>query len=410
VGISRVISISDGSREQQMNRQKTTYEVELELIDEAIARIAGEPIVASADSERETKHVYLLYQRASLTGNLKELADVAVVLNDAIRRIGPAGDLYFLKANLDFKFHRLADVRRDVETGRDLRNSLLARALLADLDFQEGRYDAARQGYETAISDNPAWDNFARLGYLKYTLGDFAGAEQCYIDAEDELTAKELRHYAWVELQRGVLDLRSGQWENARAHYRVAQLAYSGYWLVDEHIAELLGAQGKYHEAVALYESVIERAPRPEFQQALGELYLAMGQSDSAEIWSRKALAAYLESAQNGGVHYYHHLTDFYADVRENGAEAVKWALKDIALRRNSSTLAALAWALYRAGEFADALDAIEESLSSGVTDAQLFYKAGIIHQSASRNGMGREYLGKAAKLNPHYQSFHVHR
>jgi tetratricopeptide (TPR) repeat protein len=393
-----------------MNHQKTAYEMELERIDEAIARITGEAIGISLESERETKHVYLLYQRASLTGNLKELADVEVVLNDAIRKIGPAGDLYFLKANLDFKFHRLSDVREDLETGRDLRNSLLGRALLADLDFQEGRYDTAKQGYETAILDNPTWDNFARLGYLKYTLGDFAGAEQCYIDAEDELTAKELRHYAWVELQRGVLDLRSGQWENARAHYRVAELAYSGYWLVDEHIAELLGAQGKFDESVALYESVIERVPRPEFQQALGELYLAMGQSDSAEIWSQKALAAYLESAHSGGVHYYHHLTDFYADVREDGAEAVKWARKDIALRRNPSTLAALAWALYRAGEFAEALDAIKESLSSGASDAQLFYKAGMIYQSAGRNGMDKEYLRKAAELNPHYQNFHVHR
>lgn len=393
-----------------MNHPKNSYEVELERIDEAIARITGEAIDASFESERETKYVYLLYQRASLTGNLKELADVEAVLNDAIRQIGPAGDLYFLKANLDFKFHRLATVRTDLETGRDLRNSLLGRAMLADLDFQEGRYDAAKQGYEAAILDNPTWDNFARLGYLKYTLGDFAGAEQCYIEAEDELTAKELRHYAWVELQRGVLDLRSGQWENARGHYRVAELAYSGYWLVDEHLAELLGAQGRYDEAVALYESVIERVPRPEFQQALGELYLAMGQSDPAEIWSQKALAAYLESAYNGGVHYYHHLTDFYADVREDGSEAVKWARKDIALRRNPSTAAALAWALYRAGEFAEALDAIEESLSSGATDAQLFYKAGMIHQSAGRNGMGKEYLRKAAELNPHYQSFHVHR
>ena len=393
-----------------MNRQKTAYEAELERIDEAIVRIAAEPIVASVDSERETKFVYLLYQRASLTGNLEELANVEVALSEAIQKCGPAGDLYFLKANLNFKFHRLAEVRRDLETGRDLRNSLLGGALLADLDFQEGRYDAARQGYERAILDNPTWDNLARLGYLKYTLGDFAGAEQCYIDAENELTAKELRHYAWVELQRGVLDLRSGQSDKALAHYRVADLAYSGYWLVDEHIAELLGAQGKYPEAVALYERVVERVPRPEFQQALGELYLAMGRSDSAEIWNCRALAAYLKSAQSGGVHYYHHLTDFFADVREDGVEAVKWARKDIALRRNASTVAALAWALYRAGEYAEALDAIKESLSSGATDAQLFYKAGVIHQSAEQDGMGREYLRKAGELNPYFQSFHVHR
>src|SRR4051794_11686937 len=107
-----------------MNSKKTDYEVELERIDEAIAGFAGGASPASADSERATKFVYLLYQRASLTGNLAELAGVETALDDAIREIGPAGDLYFLKANLDFKFHRLAEVRRDLEMGRDLRDSL----------------------------------------------------------------------------------------------------------------------------------------------------------------------------------------------------------------------------------------------------------------------------------------------
>jgi tetratricopeptide (TPR) repeat protein len=393
-----------------MSRKKTDYEVELERIDEAIARLAAGTLPVSVDSERATKSVYLSYQRASLTGNLAELGGVETALNQAIREIGPAGDLYFLKANLDFKFHRLADVRRDLEMGRDLKNSLPGRALLADLDFQEGRYDAARKGYDAAIHDNLTWDNLARLGYLRFTMGDFAGAEQSYVDAEDELTAKEMRHYAWVELQRGVLDLRSGCYEKARAHYHVADLAYSGYWLVEEHLAELMGAQGKFDEAVALYQKVVARVPRPEFQQALGELYLSMRQPAQAELWNQKALAAYLESAQSGGVHYYHHLTDFYSDVREDGAEAVKWARKDIALRRNSSTLAALAWALYRAGEFAEALDAMNESLASGATDAQLFFKAGTIHQSASGNEKGKEYLRMAAEINPNHQNFHVHR
>jgi len=84
----------------------------------------------------------------------------------------------------------MADVRRDLETGRDLRNSLFGRALLRISTFRREDTTRPRQGYETAISDNPTWDNFARLGYLKYTLGDFSGAEQCYIDAEDELNGQ----------------------------------------------------------------------------------------------------------------------------------------------------------------------------------------------------------------------------
>ena len=260
------------------------------------------------------------------------------------------------------------------------------------------------------IKEEATWDNLARLAYLKWKLGDAAGADELYSKAEDELTAKEMRHYAWVELQRGVLDLRHGRYAEVSDHYQRADCAYSGYWLVDEHRAELLGAQERFDDASALYEQVVERVPRPEFQQALGELYDLMDQPEHAQPWHDKALATYLDSARRGGVHYYHHLADFYANVREDGTEAVKWARRDIELRQNFSTLAALAWALYRAGETTPALDTMNQALSSGASDAHLFFQAALIHQSAGGNGNAERYLQMAAEINPHYRSFHVHR
>ena len=392
-----------------MSDKRTDYEIELERIDQTIAELEG-ALTLPLDAERATKFVYLKYQRVSLTGDLTELANVETALDTMIRELGPAGDLYFLKANLDFKLHRLTSVRKDLEMGRGLAVSTQGRALKADLDFQEGRYEAARTGYEALIKDDLTWDNLARLAWLKFKLGDVAGAEQSYIKAEDELTAKEMRHYAWVELQRGVLDLKQGRFAEARAHYNRAERAYSGYWLVDEHLAELLGAEEKFDEALTLYQNVLSRVPRPEFQQALGELYLAMGQPEQAQIWNERALAAYLDSAERGDVHYYHHLADLYADVLEDGPSAVKWARLDIELRENFATQAALAWALYRAGEFAEAIARMEQTLSSGVTDAQIFFQAGTIYKSAGGNGKGERYLQLAASLNPHHQSFHVHR
>ena len=391
--------------------KRTDFETELQRIDKDISELKDSVLTVPIDTEKATRFVYRFYQRASLTGSFAELEAAATAVNDAIRQgIGPAADLYLLKANLDFKFHRLADVRRDLEMGPGLADSFPGRALEADLHFQEGRYEDARKGYESIILDDRTWDNLARLAYLKAKMGDVAGAEQLYDEAEDEITAKEMRSYAWVELQRGVLDLTHGRYENAWAHYNQADRAYSGYWLVDEHIAELLGAQGKFAEAAALYEKLIARVPRPEFQQALGELYTLMGEPEQARRSHEEALAAYLQSAQSGGVHYYHHLADFYADVREDGAEAVKWARKDIELRANFSTQAALAWALYRDRRFAEALDSINRALSSGVRDARLFFQAAMIHRSAGGNGESNSYLRMAAEINPHYSNFHVHR
>ena len=390
--------------------KQTDFEIELARMDSGITELQDTALQLPVDRAKITKLAYLQYQRASLTGNLAELAVAESTLDRAIQHLGKDGDLYFLKANIHFKLHRLSDVEQDLEASSDLLQSAPGRALKADLDFQQGRYEAARGEYEALIEEERTWDTLSRLAYFNFKMGDFETADRLYDEAVDELTAKEMRHYAWVELQRGVVDLTRGNYEKTREHYQRAERAYSGHWMVEEHLAELLGAEGKNDEAEAMYQRVVARVPRPDFQQALGELYLSMGNTSAANDILEKAQTAFLESAQRGEVHYYHHLADLYADVFENGAEAVKWAQKDLELRRNFSTLAAMAWAYYRAGEFSKALETMNESLASGVKDARLFYQAGMIHKSFSPNGKADSYLQMAAAINPNYENFHVHR
>jgi len=72
--------------------------------------------------------------------------------------------------------------------------------------------------------------------------------------------------------------------------------------------------------------------------------------------------------------------------VREDGAEAVKWA-------RRASRCAGISrhWppglvAISR-GEFAEALETMQQALSSGAADAYLFFQAATIYQSVGGNG-----------------------
>ena len=389
---------------------KTDYQTELERIEKDIAELRDHALVPPTDTEKVTKYVHSVYQHAVHTGNLVELEAAEPVIDEGIRQIRFPGDLYFLKANLAFKLHRLDDVRRNLSADPSLLAGAQGKPVLADLDFQEGRYAQARDGYQSAIASNRTWDNLARLAHFEAKMGDAAHADRLYIEAEDELTAKEMRSYAWVELQRGLLDLEHGRHAEAGDHYARAERAYSGHWLTAEHQAELLGAQGRYDEAAALYQDVVERVPKPEIQQAFGELLTVMGEHERAQSWLAKALAGYLDPAQRGGVHYYHHLVDFYADVLKDGAEAVKWARKDIALRDNFSSQAALAWALYRKGQFSEALDRMNQALASGARSAHLFSQAATVYRAAGRAEDAESYAQLAAEINPRHRSFHVHR
>ena len=305
----------------------TDYERDLARIGDELSRLADGP--ASAD--RATRIAHCLYRRASMTGDLGELETAEAAVDAGLAEFGAWPDLCFVKANVDFKLHRLDNVRADLELSPALRGSDDGRALAADLDLEEGRYEEARRGYEGL---DRSWSALARLANLEAKLGDRGRADELYAEAEDELTAKELRSYCWLELQRGEL----GRPAEAERHYERAERAYSGDWLVDEHRARLRVTQGRLDEALELYRSVAARAPRPEVHQALGDVYLRMGRAEEARAWHDRALAAYLESVERGGVHYFHHLAHFYLESRPAPAEAVRWARADFELRPNRET------------------------------------------------------------------------
>ncbi len=385
------------------------YAEELARAEADIAELESRRLRHPGDLEKRVRLAYRLFHRASLTGSMAQFDAAESAILETILEFGPKEDLCLLKANLDFRFHRLPEVRRDLQMCPLLAGRFEGRVLLADLNFQEGRYEAARLGYEQFIEEKRTWDNLARLAHWKSKLGEIAEADQLYEEAEDDLTAKQMRSYAWLELQRGVLALTHGRYADAWMHYRRADESYPGHWHTDEHFAELLAAEGRFEEAEALFRKVIARAPKPELQQALGELYLFTGRPQEAQPWLDSALNTYLESVRRGGVHYFHHLADFYADARQQPAEAVRWAQKDIEMRSNFSTQAAMAWALYRDGQLSRALEYIRLALSSGVRDAGIFSTAATLFEAAGETGESQSNTLAALRVNPKHHNFHMH-
>jgi tetratricopeptide (TPR) repeat protein len=389
--------------------QLAGYTEELARAEIDVAELESRWQLHPSDLGNRVRLAYRLFHRASLTGSMAQFEAVEAAILETIVEFGPKEDLCLLKANLDFRFHRLAEVRRDLQMCPLLAGRFEGRVLLADLDFQEGRYESARSGFERLIEENRTWDNLARLAHWKSKLGEIAEADQLYEEAEDDLTAKQMRSFAWLELQRGVLALTHGRYADAWMHYQRADEAYPCHWHTEEHFAELLAAEGRFEEAEALFQKVIARAPKPELQQALGELYLFTGRPQEAQPWLDSALATYLESVRRGGVHYFHHLADFYADAREQPAEAVRWAQKDIEMRSNFSTQAAMAWALYRDGQLSRALEYICLALSSGVRDAGIFSTAATLFEAAGETIESQSNAQAALRINPKHHNFHMH-
>jgi tetratricopeptide (TPR) repeat protein len=374
--------------------------------------VAALEAIALRDLRDAEKHVRLAYRRfhlASLTNDAEHFAALEKLIEDLLCNFGPKEDICLLKANVDGRFHRLDGVKEAMRMSPPLARRTAGRAILADVDFQEGRYEDARAALVTLIQQDRTWDNLARLAYWHSKLGDCGEADELYEAAEHELTAKEMRSFAWLELQRGELALSRGVLNEAMIHAARAAASFPGHWKNDELEAKVSAAEGKLDEATVLLCAVANEHPKPELSQAIGELLAAQGRVADARPWFESALASYLSSANKGEVHYFHHLADFYADAGAQPAEAVKWARKDVGLRENFSTQSALAWALLRNGEIPEGLEWIQRALSSNAQDSALFATAAALHGAAGDVARQAQYQRTAQQINPLNQAVHLH-
>jgi tetratricopeptide (TPR) repeat protein len=398
-----------GPRLESARAGPTDFDLELQALDRDIG-VAEHISDDQRDVRETTRLAYLLYQRGSLTERADDFQRVRRLLEKARHEAGPLPELRLLQATLDLRVHQLEAARHAIDEFPDLAENMDAEMIAADIDLQRGAYDSAQRGYERTAGQHPSWTSLARLAFLTARRGDVAAADGFYTRAEDELTAKEMRHYAWLELQRGQLQFSRGRYAEARKHYDVAERAYSGYWLTDEYRAELLGAERRFNEAIALYDRAIARAPRPDLLQQLGDLYLFMGRPADAQRWHAEALDGYLASVARGDVQFLHHLAGFYADVVDNPAEAVNRARQDAALRPGYAADDTLAWALYRNGNVAGAMIASDRALASKMVDAHVYYHAAQINAAAGDAEAARKWTAALHALNPNYSDFHVHR
>jgi tetratricopeptide (TPR) repeat protein len=387
----------------------STYEAELAKTRADVESLAALVARDARDLEKRVRLAYRQFHLASLTESDVEYNGAQRLIGAIVRDFGPQEDICLLKANLDGRFHRLWEVKEDLAMCSALAQRPAGRAVLADIAFQEGRYDEAVSTVKALISECRAWDTLARLAHWQGQLGAWEEADTLYMEAEDELTSKEMRSFAWLELQRGALAQSRGRLDKARAHYQRAANAFPGHWRTDQHLAGLLAAEGSIADAETVLTSVVARAPKPEFLQALGELLTFSGKAVAARPLLNAALSAFLASVQEGGVHYYHHLADLYGGVLELPAEAVIWARKDVGVRSNFKTQSALAWALLQSGEWAEGLEWIRLALESGVQDRGIFDTAARLFRDAGDEAQGDRYARAATAVNPNAPVFHMH-
>lgn len=248
-------------------------------------------------------------ERARLSGDYRDYAAAEAALGRAFAVAVPGTGPHLVRAQLDFGMHRLAAAERQLNTiggyaipsGPEERAEITA--MRGDIALYRGDLPQALRLYDEADRLAPGTATFRRAIYASRT-GDIAGAER-YIDrteTEARLPPPQLR--AFLELQRGILDLDHDRLDQAMSHFRRADRLFPGHWLVEEHIAEVLTRQGQLPEAERRYRDIVRRTGHPEFMDALADILRRTGRSREASrltdrAWSvwRQRIAQFPEAA-----------------------------------------------------------------------------------------------------------------
>lgn len=286
--------------------------------------------------------------------------------------------------------------------------------ILGDALLELGDYDQAAAAYKKMedFGDRDV-NTQTRLARLDLIRGDTAAARsklKSAVELARAMGPNAADVLAWCLVQTGHLAFSTGDWDAAEKNYQAALTAHPNDWAAVDHVAELRAAQKRYDESIALYTPLIQRVPRAELLQNLGDVYAAMGKPADAKQWRDRALEKYLAAAASGSTHYDHHIAGFYSDSEPNPAEAVRWAKKDLAARHSIYAHDAMAWALYQAGEFKPASAEMDQALATNARDSHLLYHASLIYYRAGDTAKAKASLRRAAEANPKFNEFHVHR
>ncbi|MGH2572052.1 MAG: tetratricopeptide repeat protein [Actinomycetota bacterium] len=272
-------------------------------------------------------------------------------------------------------------------------------ALIGDAQVELGRYDEAFHAFQRMIDLRPDLSSYARASYAWELQGSYPNAVEAMELALQAAVAPA--DVAWASGQLGDLHFSRGRLREARRHYRRA-LAADEYVPARVGLARVDAARGRVREAIRGYLWAVERFPIPEYVISLGDLYTLTGDRERAD--RQYALLEVQERLlRANGVNVDLEVALFNADHNVNLRVGLALAEAEWSRRKSVHVADAMAWSLYAAGRFEEALDYADQALRLGTQNALFFFHRGMIERALGKNRAARSDLARALAINPHF-------
>jgi len=240
-------------------------------------------------------------------------------------------------------------------------------AIVGDALTDMGEYKRADDAYarlrDPLLSDDEsnglAYERNSRVAYLSFLKGDAPGAIKSMRAAIAVAITLRLpaENVAWSQYQLGEFCFKSGDLTAAEQAYQAGLAIDPNSYRNLVGLGEVRSAQGKYLEAIALYQKAIAVVPYPAFVASLYDLDVQVGRSADAQ--KQLELLEFISTLNPLNERlFYRDLALFYADHDLKRKESVELAKKELEVRHDIYTWDILAWVLFKSGRVPEAAQA----------------------------------------------------
>jgi len=384
-----------------------TYATELARIDRDLnARLAFADTRPDS-SLHQTRVAETYLERARLSGKFNDYVAAQNALQNAFSMVDRGHGPVLLRAMLNFSLHRLSSIESDLQVARSallVNKPTIAKieGIRADVSLQQGHYADARRIYEKLENNYADSTSAVRLAFTSVYSGHYEEAERWFGIAEERVVGQSSQLRSWLNLQLGILDLERGRLNDALDHYRHALSLFPGYWLVEEHIAEVDMLQGRADKAERAYRDLIKRTESPLFMIALADILAQRGQpekNEAAELLAR-ANRSFEDMARKIPEVIAGHALEHFL-LRGNPTQALQMAADNYRLRSGGPSALLLAQAHAANSQLLEASEILDELLSTRYSSANLHATAGVIYGALGASGKAGQQKRLALAINP---------
>lgn len=281
--------------------------------------------------------------------------------------------------------------------------SATAYGVLTDALTQLGDYPGATAAVQQMLALRPGLASFTRASYDFELHGDIDNARAALEQALDGAEGSGAESFCLYYL--GQLALTNGDLEGAEERFA------AGLEIAPDDPSLVLGqarvdaARGEVDAAIRGFQNVVNARPLPENFIEFGQYLESIDRMEQAQDQFELVTTVRTLFAANGVADDLG--TALFAADHGDSATALRAAQVEYQRRQNIDSSDAMAWALYSAGRYAEAMPYSVAATSIGGTNALFVYHRGMIESALGMGDQARASLTLALKTNPYFSPLH---